>query len=206
MFILILKEKIMKIKNLILAVCLALPSTMVLASELDAVEVKDLTFMREEEKMARDVYTTLYSKWRLPVFSNIASSEFQHMSTMLQLLNKYSLPDPVGTNPVGVFTDPELQSLYTSLVAQGKTSKVNALKVGGLIEETDMQDIVEAMDRNDQPDIETAYGNLLCGSRNHLRSFASNIKKITGKPYVAQLLTQEEVDEIITTPNERCGR
>lgn len=196
----------MKIKNLVLAACLALPSAFAVAAELDSVEAKDLTFMREEEKMARDVYTTLYSKWRLSVFANISSSEFQHMSTMLKLLNKYSLPDPVGTNPVGVFTDPELQSLYNTLVAQGKTSKVNALKVGGLIEETDMQDIVEAMDRNDQPDIETAYDNLLCGSRNHLRSFASNLKKVTGKPYVAQLLTQEEVNEIITTPNERCGR
>lgn len=196
----------MTIKNLILAVCLALPSTMALASDLDSVEAKDITFMREEEKMARDVYTTLYSKWRLPVFANISSSEFQHMSTMLKILNNYALPDPVGSNPVGVFTDPELQSLYNTLVVQGKTSKVNALKVGGLIEETDMRDIVEAMDRNDQPDIETAYNNLLCGSRNHLRSFASNIKKVTGKPYVAQLLTQEEVNEIITTPTESCGR
>lgn len=111
---------------------------------------------------------------------------------MLKLLNKYSCSDRVG-----VFTAPELQSLYNTLVVQGKTSKVNTLKVGVLI---------EAMNRNDQPDIETAYDNLLCGSRNHLRSFASNIKKVTGKSYVAQLLTQEEVNEIITTPTESCGR
>ena len=47
------------------------------ASQLTADEGKDLQYMREEEKLTRDVYTKLGNKWKLPVLSNIANAEQQ---------------------------------------------------------------------------------------------------------------------------------
>ena len=41
---------------------------------LNAVELNTLSFMREEEKLARDVYISLYNKWGSNVFKNISSS------------------------------------------------------------------------------------------------------------------------------------
>lgn len=38
----------------------------------------DLLYMREEEKLARDVYITLYEKWGIPVFNNISNRESDH--------------------------------------------------------------------------------------------------------------------------------
>ena len=48
-------------------------STAVTAS-LSEEDIANLTLMREEEKMARDVYLNLYKRWKKPVFNNIASS------------------------------------------------------------------------------------------------------------------------------------
>ena len=67
-------------------------------------ELGSLQLMREEEKLARDVYTVLYDKWRVNVFANISSSEQKHTDAILTLLTKYGLSDPVGGNVVGVFS------------------------------------------------------------------------------------------------------
>lgn len=181
------------------------------SAALSADEQADLLFMREEEKLARDTYLTFYVLYEssgldLSVFSNIASSEQSHMDAILRLLKKYKLPDPAAGNEIGEFTDEELQDLYDFLIAAGKESPLAALKVGGLIEETDMEDIKAAIERSGKADIDAVYESLLCGSRNHLRSFARNIEALTQDPYVAQLLEQEEVDEILESPMEKCGK
>lgn len=51
--------------------------------------------MREEEKLARDVYLELYETWDLPVFYNIAQSEQTHMGAVKTLIEKYNLKDPI---------------------------------------------------------------------------------------------------------------
>lgn len=160
-------------------------------------EMADLLFMREEEKLARDVYLAMYQAWRLPVFSTIASSEQQHMDAMLSMVKIYGLTDPVASNGVGKFTDLRLQTLHDQLVARGKTSALEALRVGGYIEEVDMLDLQQAMNATDEGNLDKVYENLLSGSRSHLRSFASQIKSRTGTAYVAQVLTQDEVIQII---------
>ena len=65
-------------------------------SSLDDVEASHLTFMREEEKLARDVYLK-FAKWYRdqPVFNTIATrSEQTHTDTLRDKLDQYGLPDP----------------------------------------------------------------------------------------------------------------
>jgi hypothetical protein len=170
-----------------------------------AVEAADLAFMREEEKLARDVYLTFFERYDLGVFSNIASSEQMHTDAILKLLNRYKLPDPSAGKGIGEFTNPILQNLYYQMISMGSGSSLDALKVGSTIEEKDMKDIKDAIQRATKPDIKAVYESLLCGSRNHLRSFEQNIKKITGAYYYANILAPAEVDAIINSPMERCG-
>lgn len=174
--------------------------------QLSTDEKNDLFFMREEEKLARDTYLTLYEKWNYSVFTNIADSEQKHMDAILKLLKKYKLPDPAANTGIGEFTNADLQALYNTLIAQGAASGLAALKVGGLIEEKGMIDIKAAIDRSQQDEIDAVYESLICGSRNHLRSFALNIEALTSQPYVAQLLDPAEVSQIINTPMERCSK
>jgi len=172
---------------------------------LTTVEAADLTFMREEEKLARDTYLVLGDTWKLTVFSNIASSEQRHMDAILDLLQKYRLPDPAASTLIGEFSNPELQALYEALISKGMQSDLDALMVGGIIEETDMEDIQAAIERSQHPDVVAVFENLMCGSRNHLRGFAANLEAFTGQPYTAQILEQRAVDEILSSPMENCG-
>jgi hypothetical protein len=168
---------------------------------LSAAEKTSLLVMREEEKLAKDVYVTLYKKWNLNVFNNISSSEETHTSAVLSLLQKYEIPDPVGNNAVGVFENTTLQKLYNDLVAQGSVSLLEGVKVGATVEDLDIYDLNEYMKNVDNQDITYVFQNLTKGSRNHLRSFYSQILSQNGT-YKAQYITQTEFDEIVKSARE----
>ena len=153
-----------------------------LVSSIQTVALTDdenywLTYMREEEKVARDVYLYLNEKWNIRIFKNIAASEQVHMDAIKALLDTYTLPDPATGLGKGEFTHPDLQELYDDLIRQGSISKLEALKVGVIIEETDIDDLNEGIATTRHNDIKTVYSNLLQGSLNHLDAFESTLAK-----------------------------
>lgn len=172
---------------------------------LSADEVNSLNLMREEEKLARDVYTFLYTKWSLQIFANIGESEQRHMDAMLQLLTKYNLPDPVGSNSAGKFSNTRLQELYNQLTVQGSTSLADALKVGATIEDLDIFDLETALTEINSQDICTVYENLNRASRNHLGAFYSNLVS-RGGTYAPQYISQTEFDSIVSGSKESGGQ
>lgn len=139
------------------------------ATDLSAEESAALLYMREEEKLARDVYNQLYTLWGQPVFQNIAASEQTHTDEIKLLLDRYVLADP-ALDP-GQFTDANLQALYDQLIAQGSVSLEEAMKVGVLIEETDIADLQARLAQTDNADIQLVYNNLMNASYNHLAAF-----------------------------------
>ena len=167
-------------------------------------EIDDLQVSREEEKLARDVYLFSYDKYGEDIFNNIASSEQKHMNKILTLLNKYNLDDPALANR-GEFTNQTLQDLYDDLTAQSDISLIEALKVGATIEDLDINDIDDFISRTDNSDILAAYNKLNCGSRNHMRSYYGRLIS-NGVIYTAQFITANELETIVTTSNEQCGR
>ena len=66
--------------------------------------IDDLLFMREEEKLARDVYKILYSKWFAKVFDNITQSEQKHMDQVGVFIDAYGLEDSASEQD-GVFNN-----------------------------------------------------------------------------------------------------
>lgn len=174
------------------------------SSVLSENEAASLMYMREEEKLAHDVYVTLYQQWGLPLFNNIANSEATHTSALEVLLDRYGIADPTAGNGVGEFTDPTLQKLYDQLVAQGSQSLVDALKAGAVIEEIDILDLQTRLAQTANADIELVYGNLLKGSRNHLRAFTSTLQRQTGEIYTAQYLSAD-MYEIIMADTSSTG-
>lgn len=165
-------------------------------TSLTAAEITDLRFMREEEKLAHDVYSNYYKLWNNRIFNNISNSEQRHTDAILNLLVKYKQPDP-ALQQAGVFSDAVLQKLYNELIARGKVSALEALYAGALIEEVDIADIELAKKNTQKSDILNVYNNLLSGSKSHLKSFVINIERMTGKKYQAQYLTQDEVDALL---------
>jgi len=148
------------------------------AASLSELEIKWLTYMREEEKLARDVYLHLHNIWGSRIFDNISASEQTHMDAIKTLLDRYGLDDPAAGNDPGVFDNSDLQALYTELIGGGSESLTAALKVGVFIEMTDIDDLNEGMDTTDRRDIDKVYSNLLQGSLNHWDAFCSNLEKL----------------------------
>ena len=219
----------------IVTIGLSCPFVATAAPPLDDGEQAHLIFMREEEKLARDVYWTLGLEYpNSPVFMNIAlQAEQTHTDTMLAKLDQFSITDPnpyTGTLPddvgfVGIFTGADYGAYFTGkydgLIDQAKEGVLEALYVGALIEELDMHDIkkcpkviVDAdngigdgecgLEYTNVRALERSLENLLSGSKNHLCAFVSQIIAIEppGTCYVAQYLSQEEVNAIVL---ERCS-
>ena len=173
------------------------------AGVLSDAEVEGILYMREEEKLARDVYLTLYEQWEMPLFRNIADSEATHMEAVKSLIDRYDLADPAEDKGVGAFVDETLQGLYDQLVAEGSQSLSGALRVGAAIEEIDIIDLQEYIGQTDEEDIRVVYENLTKGSRNHLRSFVSTLSKQTGETYQPQYLDPATYDAIVGSETER---
>lgn len=207
----------------LLSLCSSLP---VLADVLDTGEATHLIFMREEEKLARDVYLTLSELYPAAnTFSTIGDgSEQTHTDTVRDMLEKYGIPDPNSDannlpDSIGVFTGADygwyFAEKYNALVERGTLSYLEALYVGAFIEELDMLDIVGCpkvivetdngigegecgLEYTDEPALQTMYTHLVEGSKDHLRAYVKNIENFIGAGnYVAQVLTQEEVDAIL---------
>jgi hypothetical protein len=188
---------------------------------LDFNEETHLVFMREEEKLARDVYLFLGAMYPdSSTFGNIDDSEQRHTDAVRERLLHYGIADPSSNDNPGVFTGEEYGDYFTEkygeLTAWGSRSELDALHVGAFIEELDMQDInkcpkiVQQLNDGidseydcglvytDNDDIQRLYGALLDGSENHLRAYVRQIEAVLGEgSYVAQYLTQEEVDAIL---------
>lgn len=196
------------------------------AATLDHAEETHLVFMREEEKLARDVYLTFAQMYpNQPVFQTIATiSEQTHTDTLHDKLAMYLITDP---NPdandlpssIGVFTGveygPYFTEKFTTLTSMGMQSELHALYVGALIEELDMHDIVQCpkvivetdpaieedgcgLNYTDERPLKQAYSSLVAGSESHLKAYVGQIEAVIGVGnYEAQYLTQEQVDAIL---------
>lgn len=150
--------------------------------DLSQEEIDGLIHMRLEEKLARDVYTTLGNTWNYKVFLNIKVSEQAHMEAVKRLLVKYGIDDPITNDEVGVFPDPQFQALYDQYVLQGNISDYEAFLVGKTIEELDIADLQNQLTNVvDNPDIIRVYQNLTTASESHLAAFN---KCLTGIPQI----------------------
>jgi hypothetical protein len=138
--------------------------TSVLTDEVKA----SLLYMLEEEKLARDVYNTFYDQYKNTVFSNIEDSEVRHVAAVQRLVDGYGLTE-----------DPEIieffQDLKTGFIAQGSVSLEEALNVGIIIEEQDIDDLTNYLDLQLPSNIKQVYTNLLAASENHLAAFTLNL-------------------------------
>lgn len=147
----------------------------VVTGTVNAVETAGLLFMREEEKMARDVYTYFYAKYKLPVFLNVSKSENAHSSAVLRLITGFKITDN-STNDPGVYVNTRLIDLYKQLIAMGDVSVIDALKASVLIEQTDISDLQKELLVVENVSVKTVYTNIMAGSNAHLKAFIWNLK------------------------------
>jgi hypothetical protein len=156
--------------GIVLALSIA-PAAQGVTATLPAGTKASLIFMVEEEKLARDVYATLYTKTGLNQFKNINKAEQAHMDLVRGLLKTYGIKDPTIGKAVGKFNNAALAALYKKLIADGSVSLVAALNAGIAIEKKDIADIEKILKIKQPDDVKYVLDRLLAGSYNHLAAF-----------------------------------
>lgn len=140
--------------------------------QADATLATTLQLMREEERLARDLYAALATEHDgARPMSMITNSEQKHFDALGTLLQTYGVSDPSQGKPAGTYAFPEIQALYDQWWAEGKVSLPAAYQVGIELETRDIADLTSAINSITEADIDRVLGNLLRGSENHLAAY-----------------------------------
>ncbi|MBK8881594.1 MAG: DUF2202 domain-containing protein [Bacteroidales bacterium] len=186
-------------------------TTVTIKSNMESVFTDNLSFseseldillhMKEEEKLARDVYTALYDKWGSTIFSRISEAEDNHMNAVILLLQNYG-EEYTQIGAPGEFTNTDFLELYKQLTLKGSESVSEAYKIGALIEEMDIKDLTEYLSEVTNENIIMVFENLQKGSRNHLRAFNRQLVSL-GLTYAPVYISQDDYNLIVNSPNEK---
>jgi hypothetical protein len=176
-----------------------LKSALVLTPALNNDELTGLLLIKNDEKLARDIYTLFSETQVLPIFNRIAQSEIRHLQAVTALLANYNIADSL--TGYGVFANADVQKLYNDLSGQGNTTE-GALKTGATIEELDIRDLTQLISQTSNANLIIVYENLLKGSRNHLRAFNRQLINV-GSSYTPQYLEQATYDQIVNSSFEK---
>lgn len=157
-------------------------------------EATGIMHMIEEEKLAYDVYVTLYEEWGLKVFRNISQSELRHFDAMKGLVEEYSVS--YTDSGRGMYNNDEFETLYQELTGRGTISKEEALQVGALIEDLDICDLDAYLILDLDDNVKSVYESLLHGSENHMRAFTKQLSKYS-IVYTPEYISEERYSGIL---------
>jgi hypothetical protein len=139
-----------------------------------------LTEMREEERMARDLYTQLATSSGEAIFTRIAGAEQRHLDAVERLMTSQGMnPAAVGST-LGRYAVGEVQSAYSRWLSRGRASDQAAFKVGVELETWDIAEL-KAMEVPSGTSGARVVAALLNGSEHHLTAFTKAVNgDITG--------------------------
>ncbi|MCB0873766.1 MAG: DUF2202 domain-containing protein [Actinobacteria bacterium] len=155
-----------------LALGIAGGATVQSAQAITSSEAADLQLMRDEERMARDLYRVISTKYGgLLPFSNIQRSEQRHFDAVGSLLTRYDVADPAVGKTAGVYANAEVQRLYDGWRSTALKSKTYAYRVGIALEKRDIADLTRAINATSDPVTKQVLTNLRSASKKHLAAF-----------------------------------
>lgn len=176
----------------------AISNIFTVTSALNADEIEFLYAVREDEKLAHDVYSVFADKYpTAPQIGRIMNAESTHMAAVDSLFKYYEI-DYVPTTEVGVFASPERQEQFNTLSAQSSTL-VEAFKTMAFIEEEGIAAYNAVVGDIENVNIKLVIEHLTKASGNHLKAVDRQIKSL-GETYTPTVLTQEDYDAIINAP------
>ncbi len=111
--------------------------------------------MREEEKLAMDLYRELGAEWGIRTFTRIAESEQQHTGSLNCRHYQAAVYQREKRREV---PSPELQKLLNC--GTGKQIGDRHLKAGALVEELDIMDLRKAIEETKNEDLRMVFSNL----------------------------------------------
>jgi hypothetical protein len=157
---------------------------------------RTLLHVSQQEKLARDFYSSLSETWRLDVFHTTSGSEDIHADSLRTLLARYKLPDPAYGLGRGEFNRVDLAERYDDLIARGRFSAVEALKAAASVEELEIEDISDRLPRVQSPELSNVLESVVSSDKHHLRSLVVALRRL-GHTYSPTRLPREQFDLIL---------
>jgi len=172
-------------------------------ADLTADEIEFIYAIREDEKVARDLYFSFFGTFGLKPFENIGKAEDNHIKATEKLFDYYEIDYP-ALSENGKFENAIRQKLFDSLLLKG-TPELEAFKVMAMLEESNIVEYGEVLKTIANPNIKIVIENLARASANH---FKAAIRQITalGGTYRPALMTQEQYRAVIATGFEKGKR
>ena len=131
-----------------------------------------MTYMREEEKLARDVYVKLAGTSGNPVFTRIAASEQRHMDALGRVITPLRPDRPgKGQGRRRVREPGAPAALQPARSPRAAASPAAAIDVGRSIEKLDIADLNNREATSKHADVRWVFQQLERGSNMHLRAF-----------------------------------
>jgi hypothetical protein len=141
---------------------------------------KSLAYMYEEERLAKEVYLSVYKKQPVRQLYQIATnSETRHINAVKDLARKYGVK--VYPQQVGHYKNPHIQELFNRLYAKGIRSQKDALEVGCIVEVTDINDLnkyIAQAQKSGARDVLHTYIFLRRGSYKHYWAFDRGLRNL----------------------------
>jgi len=172
-------------------------------ADLTADEIEFIYAVREDEKVARDLYFSFFGTFGLKPFENIGKAEDNHIKATEKLFDYYEIDYP-ALSENGKFENAIRQKLFDSLLLKG-TPELEAFKVMAMLEESNIVEYGEVLKTIANPNIKIVIENLARASANH---FKAAIRQITalGGTYTPALMTQEQYRAVIAIGFEKGKR
>ncbi|SFV61276.1 Uncharacterized protein MJ0754 [hydrothermal vent metagenome] len=159
-------------------------------------ELQDsITYMYNEERLAKDIYLNVYERQPIKQLYNIATkSEIKHEQAVNDIAIKYDLnitqypdtdipydKDSIAKYGSGEYAVEAIQELYNMLYNKGINSEQDALEVGCMVEVTDIDDLdkyISQASASNASDVIEVFNFLRDGSYKHYWAFDNGLKNM----------------------------
>lgn len=165
--------------------------------KLTTAEVSAVVDLVDKEKYLRDIYIKLFEYWSEPILEKSAAIKHENLLQLINLFTSYGYLDPIQGLIVGDFNSGALDTAFATAVVTGTETAYKGLRLLGKLEETNIQTLTPYINNTDKPKVKTLLTQIREDSFVALQKVAARITVITGSPYVAQVLTQAQVDKIL---------
>lgn len=167
-------------------------------ASLSADEIEFLFALREDEKMARDLYTVFAAKYSTaPQIDRIAAAENSHIAYVEAVLDYYEISYPAMT-AAGLFEDAKRQAIYNELADKSGTL-LEVYATMAAVEEESVSAYKSVQSEITNENIALVITNMIKASSNHLKAAVCQII-VGGSTYTPLYLSAEEFGTIVNLP------
>ena len=149
-----------------------------LQAQIEITPAEDLPDLLAQVDLTKDVNTTFFEVWQLPIFEELAKTEARVITILTGTMKVMKLPvETTFLHQVGTYNHKGLQKLNDRLVVSGSSSKTEALMASAELEEHQILFLEKALEHTEDVDVILLYDRIRSISKDNLRDIVAELFK-----------------------------